>query len=77
MAVRSKNAHWKLSEIKARHWESVARLAGIGSATPLLQEIVTEIPHVIETVGRQIRKGFPYELSDRVFKGLAETAAQL
>jgi serine/threonine-protein kinase HipA len=28
MAVRGKNAHWKINEIKARHWDAVAKLAG-------------------------------------------------
>src|SRR5437870_1610086 len=53
MAVRSKNPHWKLNEMKARHWETVTRAAGLGSATSLLAEIVTQTPRVLEKVARE------------------------
>jgi serine/threonine-protein kinase HipA len=77
MAVRSKNAHWKLSEIKARHWDAVARAAGLGNATSLLQEIATQTPRVIESVNRQIPARFPATVQDKIFDGLQRTAAQL
>ncbi len=37
--VRSKNAHWKLADIRPRHWDAVTRMAGLGEAAPLLHEI--------------------------------------
>ena len=77
MAVHSKSAHWKLSEIKARHWDPVTRAVGLGSATPLLQEIATQTPHAIENVSRQIPKKFPAVVQDKIFDGLKKTAAQL
>ncbi|MBI4625424.1 MAG: type II toxin-antitoxin system HipA family toxin [Verrucomicrobia bacterium] len=77
MAVRSKNAHWKLGEIKARHWDAVARAAGLGSAGPLLQEIATQMPRAIESVNRQIPPKFPAAVHDKIFTGLQRTAAQL
>ncbi len=77
MAVRSKNAHWKLSEIKARHWEAVSRAAGLGSATPLLQEIAMQIPQAIESVNREIPAGFPAVVRDTIFEGLQRTAEGL
>ncbi len=70
MAVRSKNAHWKLAEIKARHWDAVTRTAGLGLATPLLQEIASRTPRVLETVNRQIPTGFPAVVQDKIFEGL-------
>ncbi len=77
MAVRSKNAHWKLCEIKARHWETVSRSAGLGSATPILQEIAMQIPHAIESVNREIPAGFPALVRDKIFEGLQQTAEGL
>lgn len=77
MAVRSKNAHWKLSEIRARHWDSVTRAAGLGSATPLLQEIAMQIPQAIESVNREIPAGFPAVVRDKIFEGLQQTAEGL
>ena len=76
MAVRSKNAHWKLGEIKTRHWDAVTRAAGLGSATGLLEEIVTQTPRVIETVNREIPARFPAVVQDKIFGGLQRTRNQ-
>lgn len=77
MAVRSKNAHWKLSEIKTRHWDAVTRAAGLGSPTALLEEVITQTPRVIETVNREIPARFPAVVQERIFDGLQRTAMQL
>lgn len=77
MAVRSKNAHWKLNEIRVRHWDAVTRAAGLGSAMPLLQEIVTHTPRIVETVQRQIPARFPAEMRDKIFEGLQRTAVEI
>lgn len=77
MAVRSKNVHWKLSEIKARHWDGVARAAGLGSAAALIEELIAQTPCAIESVSRQIPAKFPAGVQDKIFDGLQRTAAQL
>jgi serine/threonine-protein kinase HipA len=77
MAVRSNNAHWKLSEIKARHWDAVARAAGLGGAAELLREIGAQVPGVIERVGREVPRGFPAEVRDKIFAGLSAMAGRL
>jgi serine/threonine-protein kinase HipA len=77
LAVRSKNAHWKLSEIRARHWDAVARSAGLGDATALLAETASQTAQVIEKVGRQIPRGFPAKVQDRIFAGLRESTRRL
>jgi len=77
MAVRSKNAHWKLTEIKPRHWDTLTRTAGLGEASTLISEIVTETPHVIETVNRQIPQRFPAVVRDKIFQGLQRAASDL
>jgi len=77
MAVRSKHAHWKLIEIKARHWDAVTRAIGIGSAVPLLQEIAAETPRAIDRVSGQLPAQFPLEIADRIFRGIQETAVKL
>lgn len=77
MAVRSKNAHWKLGEIKPRHWDAVTRLAGLGSATALLEEIVRQTPQVVETVNKQVPTRFPAAVRDKIFDGLQRSAKQL
>ena len=77
LAVRSKNAHWKLNAIEARHWDTVARQAGLGDATALLAETAGQMAPVIETVNRQIPSGFSARVQDRIFAGLRESARRL
>ncbi len=77
LAVRSKNAHWKLAEIKARHWDAVARQAGLGDAAALLAEVAGQVASVIATVSRQLPRGFPARVAERIFSGLQESAKQL
>jgi serine/threonine-protein kinase HipA len=77
MCVRSKNAHWKLAGIKARHWDAICKSAGLGNADALLGEIAEQLPRVIETMNRELPDGFPSLVSDRIFEGMQQTARQL
>lgn len=77
LAVRSQNAHWRLSEIKVRHWDAVARNAGLGAAETLLAETAGQVTKVIAEVAPQLPPGFPARVADRIFSGLQETAQQV
>lgn len=77
MAVRSRNAHWKLKDILPRHWEAVARTAGLGDATALVAEVAAQTPQVIADVSRRLPRGFPGRVSDRIFAGMKEQANRL
>ena len=75
MAVRGKNAHWKLKEIKKSHWDATARFAGLGDASDLLGEITAQIPRVIQDVNSELPEKFPDEVADAIFSGIQKTAA--
>jgi len=77
MAVRSTNAHWKLWEIKARHWMAVAKASGLGAGIDIIQEIAAEMPKAIESVNAQIPLTFPSELSDKILGELQRQAPLL
>lgn len=77
MAVRSKNAHWKLGEIMPRHWDAAARLAGLGTAQALCDELVDGLPGVLAQVESQLPHGFPAHVADSIFSGLRSSAALL
>ena len=76
-AVRSKNPHWKLAEIKSRHWDAVARDAGLGAAKELLAETAGQVDQVVVTVERQLPHLFPEHLADRIFSGMKQTVRAL
>lgn len=77
MAVRSKNAHWKLLEIQPRHWDSVAREAGLGDAKELMEELFDQTPKVLQSVGNQLPKQFPPPVSEAIFTGINEQIKRL
>ena len=77
MAVRGRNAHWKLNEIRPRHWDAVARLAGLGDASALIDEVRAHTPAVIAEVSAQLPAGFPDEVSGKIFEGMRRQAGHL
>lgn len=77
MAVRSKNAHRKLKDIRPRHWDAVTKMAGLGEAAPLLHEIVQQTPRAIEVVMQKLPPRFPAVVRDKVVEGLQRTASEL
>jgi serine/threonine-protein kinase HipA len=77
MAVRSRNAHWKLKDILPRHWDAVTRNAGLGDASGLIAEVIRQVPEVIAAVSGQLPPGFPARVSDRIFAGMQEQARRL
>jgi len=72
MAVRSKNAHWKLKDIQPRHWQGVARAAGLVDADALIEEVVAQVPAVLAKVGDALPKNFPARIGDRIFAGIKQ-----
>lgn len=77
MAIRSRNVHWKLQDILPRHWDVVARAAGVGDAGALCGEICAQSDQVIRDVSRQLPVGFPSRVSDTIFAGIKQQAKVL
>jgi hypothetical protein len=77
MAVRSKNVHWKLSEIRPCSWDAIARLGGLDDGTDLLAEIAEAAPRAVEAVNGTLPAGFPSEIRDRVFEGFLSSVKAL
>lgn len=77
MAVRSKNAHWKLADIKRRHWEHIGRTGGLGGDVTWIEQIADTTPAVIEQVRGRLPPGFPGAVADAIFTGMTRQSAQL
>lgn len=77
MAVRSKSAHWKMSELKPQSWDATAKVAGLGGSTGLLAEIAAAAPGEVEDVSREIEPGFPEEIRDKIFDGFLKSVRSL
>lgn len=66
MALRSKNTHYHLHEIETRHWQVLARQAGIPFNA--LVELVERVPQAFEAVHGELPNGFP----ERVWRAVRE-----
>ena len=82
MAVRSKNAHWKMRDILRRHWVALGTRHGIldeaaRGAEHLIDAIAARTPEVIAKVRTQLPDGFPGPLADAVFDDMQNAAKRL
>lgn len=77
MCVRSKNAHWKLAEIRARHWLETGKRCGVPDMPALLAELVESTPTVLDRVTAILPRKFPATVADRILTGVRRSAKQL
>lgn len=71
MAVRAKNAHYRMAKIQRRHWNGVAKANGMGEDfEPVIERLITQTPGVIEAVSARLPAGFPTAVSEAVFNGV-------
>ena len=77
MAIRGKNPHWKMKEIQPRHWNGIAKAAGLKDASALIEELIAQTPRAISAVGAELPHGFPAKISDSIFEGLQRHARLL
>lgn len=82
MAVRGKNAHWKVSDIQRRHWVALGGRHGVVTldgqpAEALLDDLVARTPEAIDEVRRKLPEGFPMPLAASILQGLAHASQRL
>ncbi|HEY9107165.1 MAG TPA: type II toxin-antitoxin system HipA family toxin [Roseateles sp.] len=82
MAVRSKNAHWKMRDILRRHWLALGTRHGIltvdgRDVDSLIEETVNQVPAMLDRAASHLPRGFDGQLTEAVFDGMRGTAGQL
>lgn len=82
MAVRSKNAHWKMRDIRRAHWLAVGDRHGIvtedgRAARFVIDELIERTPAAIRAVREKLPKGFPESVSESILEGLHQAANRL
>ena len=82
MAVRSRNAHWKMREIQRRHWVALGERHGVTTADGhavqfVVDRLVERTPQVVESVRAQLPAGFPPAVAESILEGLQSAAAKL
>jgi serine/threonine-protein kinase HipA len=78
MAVRAGNAHYKMAEIRRRHWSVMAKanLVG-GDFDATIRHFIDRTPAVIDHVAAQLPADFPMDVAGPIFDGLRAQAKAL
>jgi serine/threonine-protein kinase HipA len=77
MALHGKSKHYRIAEIRRRHFNETAARCGVGpDAEKLIGELLDATPRAVAQVQRQVPTGFPQRVLDRVLGGLEESAAK-
>ena len=76
MAVHSKSAHYKLSEIQYRHWQSLAHRSGVDGAWEAMQNMALQLDAALVRVEKKLPADFPMELAHSLFQGMRQHLAQ-
>lgn len=82
MAVRSKNAHWLMRDIRRRHWLQVGKEYGIVGlegqpVDAILDDLANRTRNLVNTVKAKLPENFPQTVSEPIFDGLAAAADRL
>ncbi|MFC4276115.1 type II toxin-antitoxin system HipA family toxin [Achromobacter aloeverae] len=82
MAVRSRNAHWKMNEIQRRHWIALGTQHGVVTADGrgaefVVDDLVARTPDVVRTVQALLPASFPERVATPILDGLQTAAAKL
>lgn len=82
MAVRSKNAHWKMRDILRRHWLALGTRHGIVTEDGrqvqfILDDLIARTPGVVAAVRAKLPADFPEQVADSILGGLQDAADRL
>lgn len=82
MAVRAKNAHWKMRDILRRHWLALGTRHGIVTEDGrqvqfILDDLIARTPGVVTRVRTKLPADFPEQVADSILGGLQDAANRL
>ena len=76
MGLHSKHSHYKLREIRVRHWMDLARISGAPGAWEQMLAMVREVDNALERVKSKLPKDYPARIWDKVHAGMTRYAMQ-
>lgn len=75
MALRSRRAHYRLAQIRTRHWRQLALASGVPGAWDAMLALVARTPTTLDTVEQQLPAGFPALVWDTIAAGMRSQVA--
>ena len=76
MAVRGRNAHYRLNSIQTRHWFELARSAGVQGLWERMIESVERAPDAIASIEKKLPEEFPESVYAAIAKGIGRHAKE-
>ena len=76
MALRAKNAHYRMETIQPRHWHGLAMKHGGPAVWEAMQGLVERVVPALDAVAARLPKGFPGLTWDAIANGLRAQAAR-
>jgi serine/threonine-protein kinase HipA len=78
MALRAGNGHYRMAEIKRRHWNEAARRNALGlDFEAVIERFIARAPAALAEVAAQLPVDFPAAVSEPVFNGILSQLAAL
>lgn len=70
MALRGKNAHYKIASIQTRHWQALAAQSGVEDAFDAMVALVQKVPSALDAVERTLPSDFPLHVWQSINAGV-------
>ncbi|CAM2166123.1 serine/threonine-protein kinase HipA [Paraburkholderia sacchari] len=79
MAVRGRNAHYRIAQILPRHWIAQGQRVGFAAAQveAMMETVAGATEHVIGEVAAQLPGDFPLDVAESIFEGMRRLAKVL
>jgi serine/threonine protein kinase HipA of HipAB toxin-antitoxin module len=74
MGLRTKNMHYPLSEIRARHFRELAEKSGVPAVWDRMVELVSNVPPSLAAVESRLDTDFPKNMWERISNGMRAQA---
>ncbi len=74
MALRGKNQHYHLHEVRTRHFEALALQTGVPDAFDRMVALVLQVPDALQRVQAELPAGFPRGVFSAVRRGMVAQA---
>ena len=76
MALRSKNTHYHLHEIRTRHWQTLAQQSGVPEDFDHMVALVLQVPDALERAAAELPQSFPQRVFKPIRAGMLAQAEQ-
>lgn len=74
MGIHAKNRHYRLSDIRARHFRELAANSGVPAAWDRMLELVDNVPPALAAVEKRLGADFPQTLWEKISSGTLSQA---